>query len=165
MWLCHSTPQEVCLAQKCWLNAQLPGPSHLTHSPFEVEALVLGAWFLHPGIFQQRRFCGQTSRPRRKGLEKRAIDGIPIRKAVPTEPGAPGKSGAHLYCSNRAESPCEGFAFRNALWPAAGGRMGEKEDISHSEKFKLHLLLGRGWLGAARPTKKQCGLATVRGHT
>lgn len=43
--------------------------------------------------------------------------------------------------------------------------MGEKEEIPHNEKFKLHLLLGRGWLGTAGPTKRQCGLATVRGDT
>lgn len=43
--------------------------------------------------------------------------------------------------------------------------MGKEEEIPHNEKFKLHLLLGRGWPGAARPTKRQCGLATVRGDT
>lgn len=41
--------------------------------------------------------------------------------------------------------------------------MGCKEGLSYNEKFKLHLWPGRGWPGAARPTKRQCGLATVRG--
>lgn len=75
VWLCHSAPQGMCLAQMCWLKAWLPGPSHLspcplTHSSFEVDALVLGAWFLHPRFFQQRRFCGQTSAAKQERVRK-----------------------------------------------------------------------------------------------
>lgn len=47
-----------------------------------------------------------------------------------------------------------GFALQKAPGLAAGGRMGGKEGLSYTEKFKLHLWLGRGWPGAARPTKR-----------
>lgn len=107
---------------------------------------------------------GRPQRPSRKGLGKKAIDRIPIRKEVCS---CRTRGSRQIWVppvpSKQSRESLHGVASPKAPWPAAGGRMGEKEEIPHNEKFKLHLLLGRGWPGTAGPTKRQCGLATVRG--
>lgn len=80
----------------------LLSPCALTHSPLKLTPL---PGFCTLGASNKSASVGRPQRPSRKGLGKKAIDRIPIRKGVPTEPGPSGKSGARLYCPNRAESP------------------------------------------------------------
>lgn len=82
---------------------------------------------------------GRPQRPSRKGLGKKAIDGIPIRKGVPAEPGASGKSGDHSYCLTEQRVPSGALLCNRLPGLQQEGGVGGKEGLSYNEKFKLHL--------------------------
>lgn len=110
---------------------------------------------------------GRPQWPSRKGLGKEAIDRIPIRKEVCScRTRGSRQIWGPLVLSKQSRESLHGVCFNQRLpgLQQGGGRMGEKEEIAHNEKFKLHPLLERGWPGTAGPTKRQCGLATVRGN-
>lgn len=52
---------------------------------------------------------GRSRRPSRKGLGKKAVDRISVRKGVPTQPGASGKSGATCTVQTEQRVPSGGL--------------------------------------------------------